>query len=301
MGCAALTAPAALPNQSRASRSSDNAHVSPSLQSAGSAAPVAENANLASVACPIKQCPRELVHIMARVAPFGVLALVRADRTLWSRFADDPLVWIDAVMRLQCTPRGRECVRSASALLLARFPVFSRFLPRRIAEDAGIFDLSPDGRLIACTFLRAVQILDAATDRELVAFVITDVVHQLCFSPSCSLLACRGSQWCIFSPSRAPRESSPHRGSIWLYDCTSWTLSRMLPMPGVYARAMAFLADDAVACGAHDGSISLWDARSATTPYRVLRGRDGGVYAMAASLDLLALGSLLSPRTASDV
>jgi len=142
----------------------------------------------------VHDLPRELVHILARFAPFAAPALAQSSREFWARFSDDPFVWTEAIKQLRGCEEGRELLKSDAAALVAKLPVLETLLPVPLALNAAHFALTRDGAVIACgTNDGPVRLVDAATGSELCAFHSLYNIEQLAFSPSGLRLALLGS------------------------------------------------------------------------------------------------------------
>jgi len=138
--------------------------------------------------------PRELVHILARFAPFAAPALALSSRQFWARFSDDPFVWSEAIKQLRGCEEGRELLKADAAALVAKLPVLETLLPVPIAFSAAQFTLTQDGTVVACGANDGpLRLVDAATGSTLCAVNSLHNVVQLAFNPSGSFLAMLGS------------------------------------------------------------------------------------------------------------
>jgi len=141
----------------------------------------------------VHDIPRELIHILARFAPFAAIFLVRTDRQFWERFWNDPEIWVGAAKMAQRTRSGRQALQGAS-LLLSRCPSLKRFIPTRVIDGAG-FEISRDHFVVSARSsvqivlrdsLRVIATFDKDTHRVLTWNQTTPIVA---LSPSQALIA----------------------------------------------------------------------------------------------------------------
>jgi len=200
----------------------------------------------------IKRVPRDVMHIIARFVPSSVPLLVRADRTLWSHYYDDPFVWVRAIVCAQDTVNGRMLLHQCATSLLANCPALSSVIPAPVRELVAAFDISADGTVLAYEFSKAISIANSLSNR-VVATTRTTSPHilQLKISLSGSTLACRTAErYVFFRVFAIANPEGPPLCRIWLVDCaratTIGSLSAALPDYGetVTWIDMSFLPDE---------------------------------------------------------
>jgi hypothetical protein len=100
---------------------------------------------MSSYQAAVHALPRELVHIVAQFVPLDVVQLIRADRTLFERFASWKWIWLGAVLAAQHNEEGASALERCAPALLARCPALASVLPRRLS-DKYPRNVSPDGK-----------------------------------------------------------------------------------------------------------------------------------------------------------
>jgi len=98
---------------------------------------------------PLKDLPRELMHVLAALAPRAAVRAARACGELWGRFRDDPHLFLPAAGEVSADSARWSSVPPA---LLDRMPPLQSLVPVRVAR-AGRYALSPDGATVAVTLL----------------------------------------------------------------------------------------------------------------------------------------------------
>jgi len=98
----------------------------------------------------LKDLPRELMHVLAALAPRAAVRAARACGELWGRFRDDPHLFLPAAREV-CADPGRW--PSVPPSLAARMPLLASWVPVAVsAADAFCYAASPDGATLAVIY-----------------------------------------------------------------------------------------------------------------------------------------------------
>ena len=248
----------------------------------------------------VERVPTELVAILLRFLSPGTLSLITASRSLWLRLRGCRETWESGIARAQRSQSGRALLRRRSTALLAWCPPLRYIVPARVANQAEIFSLSPDGRFVACGLGEELRILDGVTLRQ-VAVVALEAASRpyvdLCFSPSGALLACAGKlcaasvPLCSSSANPTARTHARARSGIVVY-ASSQAWAKVSALAVAWTR-MAFRPDDSVLFSTKSGRVFAWDARAVDHP-RLLASNVNPVFALAAARDAFATGATTS-------
>jgi len=156
------------------------------------------------------EAPRDIVHVVARFVPFEVANAARANREMWTRYADDVNLWTEPCKRLLRTWQGRDVLRRHSAAVLARFPQLSRQLPLLVNNHGFHVDVSRDGGLVGYFDVHAhrARIVDADTRADVASVEMDPGFGRLVFSADGSLVACTGANRYAARSARSARADS---------------------------------------------------------------------------------------------
>jgi len=149
----------------------------------------------------IADLPSELVHVLAGFVPWGVPFLVRANRSLWKRFVNDGLAWLEAAKVVyERGPEHYNMLVKHAPSMLAAVPWLDRLfpvpLPAMVPPSIWYHAVSSDGSLLACITDNDTKfrLLNTSTWREL---AVLDAEawfgrhSQIVFTPSGSHVVCQ--------------------------------------------------------------------------------------------------------------
>jgi len=244
----------------------------------------------------LEELPRDMLCLLAFFVPAAAPRFVRANRTLYARFADDAYFWGIAVQFFLRDRSSRSVMRQHALGITRRCPALAFLLPVPVTNGAECFDVSRDGRFVACGLNKALQIFERGAGgvvlhRPVAVIGLAEDLDDVAFALDRALLACLGASQCVLCPSsqRAADALAAAACSIAVMECASWAVLRRLHRANTEWRSLCFLPDHTLVAGAREGDLVLWDARAGVA--RSVHAGTEGTFALASSDVVFAGGA----------